>query len=154
MKTYLLLLASALALTACGDDNKPKKKKAETQQIKPTETAPTAPAPVPQAAPPATVATHDVAEPTPVALPTDVQSGYKEYIEMPMQTGSVTANPQVINTSEEISQSLPMETPSNTQATTPMPQNPTMIEMVIDGKVVMQPLPEGMTLDFRENYLK
>lgn len=155
MKTYLLLLASALALTACGDDDKPKKKKAETQQVKPTEAATPAPTPAPvaQPAPQAPAQDLTVTEPTPVALPTDAQSGYKEYIEMPAQTGTVATTPQVINTSEEISQPLPVETPpaapNDTQAAESAPQSPAMIETVIDGKVVVQPVPEGMNLDFR-----
>lgn len=158
MKTYLLLLASALALTACGDDEKPKKKNIENQQVTPKASVEQAATPEPQqaeAAPPAPAQDLSPTEPTPVAMPTDEQSGYKEYIEMPAQqaVGTAVFEPQVINTSREITapslEAAPATTTTSTSGSEQVPEHHTMVEVVSEGGQVRKEIVPNELLDFR-----
>ncbi len=109
MKFYLTLLAAALALTACGDDDKPKKKKVQAESVAETPAPVAAPETQPQPQPVAQTQPEETpAEPTPTPLPTDEQSGYKAYIEQPAP---------VVESAPVIQQ--PIEQPIEQQVTLP-----------------------------------
>lgn len=121
---FALWVLGALALSACGDDEKPKKKKAQAASAVEQVVQQPEPVIVPQPQPQPEV----VHQPEPVPevvstteLPTDAQSGYKAYIEpitsadLPEQTAVApveTETPQTVIAEEIASSPQVMALPS------------------------------------------